>query len=127
MSDWPLNRSETRAARRRARSRAFGDAGRAGADGPSVELVADTLAAVDRAAVDYERPIPLSKGYDREELDISAGVLSAPPLRLLIVALTPSSPTFADAIESVQKATCRVVTKTQNDRHSPMVVNLTLR
>lgn len=78
MTNWPWNRSETEQpddVLDRALS-AMRD--EPAPDGPSGELVADTLAALDRVAVENERPIPLFRRVMTvRNLKISAGVLSA--------------------------------------------------
>lgn len=104
MTDWPWNRSESEQPDD-AVERAFAAMrDEPAADGPSVELVADTLAAVERAAVNYERPIPLMRRIlTVKNLTISAGVLSAAAV-LLIVVLAPSSVTFADAVKCIREA-----------------------
>jgi hypothetical protein len=75
-------------------------------DGPSEKLVADTLAALERAAVNHERPIPLfRKVFSVRNLKFSAGVLSTTAaIVLLVLMLTPSSSMCADAIKRLQEA-----------------------
>jgi outer membrane lipoprotein-sorting protein len=113
MSDWPLNRSEPEQPEDVLDRALLAMRSEFVPDGPSVELVADTLAALDRAVVDYERPIPLFRRVMTvKNMTISAGVLSAAAAVLLIVA-TPSTPTLADAIKSVQEAHVVSYTKTE--------------
>jgi hypothetical protein len=79
---------------------------------PSSTFLERCLASIPRATadlrettVDPQGPMPLTRRIlTMKNVTISAGVLSTAAAVLLMVALTPSSPTLADAIRSIQNA-----------------------
>jgi hypothetical protein len=116
MTDWSSKGSETGQPEDELDFALSAMRGEPAPEGPSQELVADTLAGLSRAAVDHQRPIPLMRRIlTVKNVTISAGVLSAAAV-LLIMALTPATPTFADAIKSIQKAHVVSYTKTETGK-----------